>query len=178
MQITLHKGEVLFHQGDTSAYLYRIISGLFKVTHIHENGNVVMFNILYPGEVVPHHSLISPQEYRGTATALTDCQVERILAKDWYTELDQSKDKALDIARLLQEKVRFLHQRIDYMAIGTPAERLKLFQEWLTGYVPYEHVTELLTQEEIGQFIGVRRETVNRLLRQQAKEKKQVSKSL
>lgn len=59
MKITLHRGEILFRQGDPGTYLYRITSGLFKVTRLHENGNIVLFNILYPGEMVPHHSLIS-----------------------------------------------------------------------------------------------------------------------
>ncbi|MCG7407576.1 Crp/Fnr family transcriptional regulator [Paenibacillus sp. ACRRX] len=166
MKMTLHKGEVLFHQGDPGTYLYRIISGLYKVTRLHENGNIVLFNILYPGEVVPHHSLISPKDFHGTATALTHGEVERISAKDWYAELAISTDKALDAAKLLQEKLRFMQQRIDHLTIGSPAERLELLKRWMNSYAKEERVTDLLTQEEIGQFIGVRRETVNRLIRQ------------
>ncbi len=37
--------------------------------------------------------------------------------------------------------------------------------EWLNDYSHGVHFTDLLTQEEIGQLIGVRRETINRLLR-------------
>ena len=104
----LHKGEVLFHQGDEGVNLYHIKSGLFKVTRLHENGNMVLFNILYPGEMVPHHSLISPKETHGTAMALVRSEVEVIPAEKWYRELEEDPHKALEIAKLLQERNNFV----------------------------------------------------------------------
>ncbi|MDT3427418.1 CRP-like cAMP-binding protein [Paenibacillus forsythiae] len=161
----LHKGEILFRQGDGCDALYHIKSGLFKVTRLHENGNIVLFNILYPGETVPHHSLISPKETHGTATALMSSEVERIPASEWYRQLREEPGKAMEIALLLQEKVRFMQTRLDHLTVGAPAERLELLSGWLRDYSHGVPLTELLTQEEIGQLIGVRRETVNRLLR-------------
>lgn len=163
----LHKGDILFRQGDEGKYLYRIKSGLFKVTRLHENGNIVLFNILYPGETVPHHSLISPQDAHGTAVALIKSEVEMIPAQKWYKELQEDPAKTMDVARLLQEKVRFMQERLDHLTIGTPAERLELLSDWLGQHANGMPLTDYLTQEEIGQFIGVRRETVNRLLRHQ-----------
>gem|GEM_PF-260957 len=164
----LHKGEILFRQGDEGLFLYHIKSGLFKVTRLHENGNMVLFNILYPGETVPHHSLISPKETHGTAIALMRSEVEAIPAQEWYRELQEDPKKPLEIARLLQEKVRFMQERLDHLTVGTPAERLELLTKWLGQHAHGVPLTEYLTQEEIGQLIGVRRETVNRLLRQHA----------
>ncbi|MBP1904513.1 CRP-like cAMP-binding protein [Paenibacillus turicensis] len=161
----LHKGEVLFHQGDESKYLYHVNSGLFKVTRLHENGNIVLFNILYPGETVPHHSLISPKEIHGTAIALVTSEVEVIKAADWYRELEEDPRRPLEVARLLQEKVRFMQERLDHLTVGSPAERLELLSKWLARHVNGTPLTDYMTQEEIGQLIGVRRETVNRLLR-------------
>lgn len=161
----LHKGDVLFHQGDECVNLYRIKSGLFKVIRLHENGNVVLFNILYPDEIVPHHSLVSPKEMLGTAIALVQSEVEVIPAKVWYRDLQNNPDKALEVALLLQEKLRFMQERLDHLSVGTPAERLELLGNWLSQHVEGMHLTDYLTQEEIGQLIGVRRETVNRLLK-------------
>ncbi|WP_211184388.1 Crp/Fnr family transcriptional regulator [Paenibacillus lemnae] len=162
----LHKGEVLFRQGDRGEFLYHIRSGLFKVTRLHKNGNVVLFNILYSGEIVPHHSLISPKEIHGTATAVIRSEVERIPAGEWYRQLKEDPDKPLEVAALLQEKVRFMQQRLDHLTVGTPVERLRLLMSWLDDYSQGMPLTEMLNQEEIGQLIGVRRETVNRLLRE------------
>lgn len=161
----LHKGEVLFRQGDGCEFLFKVKSGLFKVTRLHENGNMVLFNILYPGEMVPHHSLISPKEAHGTAVAMMRSEVEAVPAAAWYQQLREDPYKAMDIAVLLQEKVRFMQTRLDHLTVGTPAERLELLTRWFDEYSHGAALTELLTQEEIGQLIGVRRETVNRLLR-------------
>ncbi|MNO07782.1 hypothetical protein D3C81_2301180 [compost metagenome] len=73
----------------------------------------------------------------------------------------------LEIALLLQEKVRFMQTRLDHLTVGTPGERLELLTRWFNEYTHGAPLTDLLTQEEIGQLIGVRRETVNRLLRNQ-----------
>jgi CRP/FNR family cyclic AMP-dependent transcriptional regulator len=35
-------------------------AGLLKVTKVRENGDVFLFNILVPGEMFPHASLITP----------------------------------------------------------------------------------------------------------------------
>ncbi|WP_379161759.1 Crp/Fnr family transcriptional regulator [Paenibacillus sp. sgz5001063] len=161
----LHKGEVLFRQGDPCVNLFQVKSGIFKVTRLHENGNVVLFNLLYPGETVPHHSLISPKEAHGTAVAMMKSEVELIPAAEWYRELRENPDKVMEIALLLQEKVRFMQTRLDHLTVGTPGERLALLSRWLREYSHGAALTDLLTQEEIGQLIGVRRETVNRLLR-------------
>ncbi|AIQ37080.1 MULTISPECIES: Crp/Fnr family transcriptional regulator [Paenibacillus] len=161
----LHKGEVLFRQGDSCEFLYKVKSGLFKVTRLHENGNMVLFNILYPGEMVPHHSLISPKEAHGTAVAMMKSEVEAVPSAAWYQQLSEDPGQAMEIARLLQEKVRFMQTRLDHLTVGTPAERLELLTRWFNDYSHGAMLTELLTQEEIGQLIGVRRETINRLLR-------------
>lgn len=163
----LHKGEALFRQGDSCDYLYQVKSGLFKVTRLHENGNMVLFNLLYPGETVPHHSLISPKEAHGTAVAMMKSEVEVVPAAEWYRELRENPNKVMEIALLLQEKVRFMQTRLDHLTVGSPAERMELLTRWMNEYSHGAQLTELLTQEEIGQLIGVRRETVNRLLRNQ-----------
>ena len=77
---------------------------MFKVTRLHPNGNMVLFNILYPGETVPHHSLISPKETHGTAIALIQSEVEVISADAWYRQLAEDPQKPLEVARLPQER--------------------------------------------------------------------------
>lgn len=60
-----------------------------------------------------------------------------------------------------------MQQRIDQLTEVTPMNRLLKLQVWFEKYIAATPLTEILTQEEIGQFIGLRRETVNRLLRDQ-----------
>lgn len=163
----LHKGETLFRQGETGP-LYKIKSGLLKIVRVHQDGAQLLVNVIVPGEIIPHHSLISPNPYYGTAVALVTCEIEMLPEADWYRELDRSPERYRSIALLLQDKLRMMQQRIDQLSQISPALRLRKLQAWFRAYIGPAALTDLLTQDEIGQFIGLRRETVNRLLRSQA----------
>lgn len=163
----LHKGETLFRQGEKGP-LYHLKSGMLKIIRIHEDGNSVLLNIIVPGEIIPHHSLISLNPYNGTAVALVACEVEVLQAAEWYKELELDPHKCRTIALHLQDKLRMMQQRIDQLTETTPAERLRKLQLWFQSYIGPGKLTDILTQDEIGQFIGLRRETVNRLLRAQS----------
>lgn len=163
----LHKGETLFRQGETGP-LYHLKSGMLKIIRVHKDGTPILVNIIVPGEIIPHHSLISPNPYYGTAVALVTCQIAILSANEWYKELEQNPDKCRDIALKLQDKLRMMQQRIDQLTEVSPANRLLKLQAWFQSHVDVASLTDVLTQDEIGQFIGLRRETVNRLLRAQS----------
>lgn len=121
-----------------------------------------------PDETIPHHSLISPNPYHGTAVALVTCEIEMIPAEVWYRELEMNPARFRVIAQQLQDKLRMMQQRIDQLTEVTPAAKLKRLENWVRTYLGDTVLTDVLTQEEIGQLVGLRRETVNRLLREQS----------
>ncbi|MCQ6557506.1 Crp/Fnr family transcriptional regulator [Paenibacillus mendelii] len=162
----LHKGETLFRQGE-SGPLFHLKSGLLKIMRIHKDGTAILVNIITPDEVIPHHSLISPHPYYGTAIALMTSEIEILPAAEYYQQLERDPHKCRHIALVLQEKLRMMQQRIDQLSEVAPAEKLRKLQAWFQTYIAPATLTEVLTQDEIGQFIGLRRETVNRLLRAQ-----------
>ncbi|WP_426452152.1 Crp/Fnr family transcriptional regulator [Paenibacillus sp. S-38] len=166
----LHKGETLFRQGEQGP-LFHLKSGLLKIIRVHEDGHALLVNIIVPGEIIPHHSLISPNPYYGTAVALVTSEIEVLPAAEWYGGLETDPAKYRTTAKLLQDKLRMMQQRIDQLTETAPAAKLQKLQRWFEGYLGSgERLTDVLTQDEIGQFIGLRRETVNRLLRAQAAE--------
>jgi CRP/FNR family cyclic AMP-dependent transcriptional regulator len=163
----LHKGETLFRQGETGP-LYRLRSGLLKIVRVHQDGSQIVVNVIVPGEIIPHHSLISPSPYYGTAVALVSCEIDVLPAAEWYAELERDPERCRLIALQLQDKLRMMQQRIDQLTSVSPAEKLRKLQSWFQAYIAPASLTDVLTQDDIGQFIGLRRETVNRLLRKQA----------
>ncbi|MFD0870665.1 cAMP regulatory protein [Chlamydia abortus] len=160
----LHKGEVLFRQGETGS-LYHLKSGMLKIVRVHQNGSELLMNIIVPGETIPHHSLISQNPYHGTAVAIVTSEVEPIPAEEWYGKLERNPEKYREVALLLQQKLRMMQQRMDHLTTISPSDRLSMFQNWFAEYIQEVPVSDVLTQEEIGQWIGIRRETVNRLLK-------------
>ncbi|WP_017725838.1 Crp/Fnr family transcriptional regulator [Halalkalibacterium ligniniphilum] len=167
----LHKGETLFRQGE-SGPLYHLRSGLLKIVRVHQDGSQILVNIIVPDETIPHHSLISPKPYYGTAVALVTCEIDILSEIEWYQELEQNPERCRSVALRLQDKLRMMQQRIDQLTEVSPAEKLRKLQSWFHSYIAPATLTDVLTQEEIGQFIGLRRETINRLLRSQSETKK------
>lgn len=163
----LHKGETLFRQGDTGP-LYELRSGMLKIVRLHPDGSQVLVNLIVPGEIIPHHSLISPNPYFGTAVALVASEVDALPAAEWYGKLERDPERYRAIALQLQDKLRFMQQRFDQLTEVTPAAKLRKLQAWFETHVGPSPLTDVLTQDEIGQFLGLRRETINRLLRHQA----------
>ncbi|MEO3944557.1 Crp/Fnr family transcriptional regulator [Gorillibacterium sp. CAU 1737] len=160
----LQKGDTLFRQGE-SGPLYHIKSGMLKIVRVHEDGSQLLVNVIVPHEIIPHHSLISPNPYYGTALALTTCEIEVLSNKEWYRGLEEDPERFRAIALQLQLKLQMMQQRIDQLTEVSPAARLNRLQEWFDAYIQPASLTDLLTQGEIGQIIGLRRETVNRLMR-------------
>lgn len=159
----IHRGEVLFSQGE-GGDLYCLKSGLLKVVRTHPNGDSVLLNLLLPGEVFPHHSLISSHQYYGTVIAMVTCEVERISSSNWYNTLMEKPEKYKEVAGILQENLRKMQQRIDMITLPAK-DRIPYFREWLGIYCKDYPMEDILTQEEIGNFLGMSRETVNRHLR-------------
>jgi len=162
----LHKGEILFRQGE-SGPLYHLRSGLLKIVRVHQDGSQFLVNIIVPNETIPHHSLMSPKPYFGTAVALVTCEIDVLPDTQWYQELENDPDRCRTIALQLQDKLRMMQQRIDQLTEVSPAEKLRKLQSWFHAYIAPATLTDVLTQDEIGQLIGLRRETINRLLRNQ-----------
>jgi CRP/FNR family transcriptional regulator, cyclic AMP receptor protein len=158
------KGETLFRQGEEGP-LYKLEKGLLKIVRIHEDGSQVLLNLIVPGEVIPHHSLTSQKENNGTAIALLPCEVEQIDPSQWYASLDKNPELYKEVALLLETKLRMMQQRINQMSTLTPEGKVSKLKKWFANYFPDYAVEKVLTQEEIGQFVGLRRETVNRVLK-------------
>ncbi|MED1865095.1 Crp/Fnr family transcriptional regulator [Fictibacillus nanhaiensis] len=158
------KGEVLFRQGEEGP-LFRLDNGLLKVVRVHEDGSQVLLNLIVSGEVIPHHSLTSPNEYNGTAIALLPSEITRIEPQQWYQSLEENPYKYKEVALMLETKLRMMQQRINQMSTLTPEGKIRKLQNWFANYFPDIQIEKVLTQEEIGQFVGLRRETVNRALK-------------
>ncbi|ANY68966.1 Crp/Fnr family transcriptional regulator [Paenibacillus sp. BIHB 4019] len=168
----LHKGETLFRQGELGP-LYRINSGMLKIIRLHEDGSPIVMNIITAGETIPHHSLITQQAYHGTAVALVTCDIEVLPSQEWYQTLENHPEKCRDIALLLQNKLRMMQQRIDQLTQAAPAAKLHKLEQWFDEHISPATLSDVLTQDEIGQLIGLRRETVNRLMRAKADKRKE-----
>lgn len=164
------RGEVVFHRDDPGDSLHLIVSGRFAVRVMTPLGDMVWIAVRGPGEHFGEMALVEDEARRSaTVSALADAETfaVRKLEFDRLRERHPGIDRVL-IAFLAGE-VRMLDERL-LEALYLPAERrlLRRLRELSEVYgQPDGSALIPLTQEELAEFAGTARATVNRVLRQE-----------
>src|SRR5690606_41589433 len=70
-EVSLRRGETLFHEGDPGDRLYLVLEGKIKLGHRSNDGRENLLAILGPGELLGELTLFYPGERTATVTALS-----------------------------------------------------------------------------------------------------------
>ncbi|GAB3625119.1 Crp/Fnr family transcriptional regulator [Mariniluteicoccus endophyticus] len=167
--ITLNRGAVLFHEGDTGDQLYVVVQGKVKLGRHGSTGRENLLAVLGPGQMFGELSVFDPGPRSTTATAVTHCEL-RVLE---HAEIDAWLARRPEMAKgLLGQLAGRLRRSNDVMSDlvfsdvpGRVAKALldlaSRFGERTPGGLLVHHD---LTQEELAQLVGASRETVNKAL--------------
>jgi CRP-like cAMP-binding protein len=164
------RGEVVFHRDDPGDALHLIVSGRFAIRVMTPVGDTVWLAVRGPGESFGEMTLIESDARRSaTVSALEPAETFAIRKP----EFDRLRERHPTIDRLLiallAGEVRMLNERL-LEALYLPAERrlLRRLQELSDVYQQPDGTAVIpLTQEEIAEFAGAARATVNRVLREE-----------
>jgi CRP-like cAMP-binding protein len=162
------RGEVVFHRDDPGDSLHLIASGRFAVRVMTPLGEMVWIAVRGPGENFGEMALVASDARRSaTVSALEEAETFAVLK----TEFDRLRQRYPAVDRVLiaflAGEVRMLDERL-LEALYLPAERrlLRRLRELSEFYrQPDGSAVIPLTQEELAEFAGAARATVNRVLR-------------
>ena len=167
-RIRLKKGDKLYRAGESFAALYAIRIGSCKTTVLAEDGREQITGYHMPGDVIGLDG-IGADQHGCEAVALEDTEV-------CVLPFDRLEELARGIAPLQRNLHQFLSREIErdqnmMLLLGSmrAEERLAVFLLNLSqrygrrGYSPTEIVLRM-TREEIGSYLGLKLETVSRLL--------------
>lgn len=167
--ITIAKGDVLFHEGQLGDRMYIITGGKVKLGHTAPDGRESILAILGPGELLGELSLFDPGPRTATAVALTDLTalgLGHAALRPWLTGRPEVAESLLQaLAQRLRRTNDALADLVFSDVPGRVAKALlelgdKFGQQMPDGV----HVTHDMTQEELAQLVGASRETVNKAL--------------
>ena len=74
-EVTLARGDALFHEGDPGDRLYVVTEGKVKLHRTSPDGRENMLAVLGPGELIGELSLFDPGPRTATASALTEVKL-------------------------------------------------------------------------------------------------------
>jgi CRP/FNR family cyclic AMP-dependent transcriptional regulator len=163
------KGAILFVEGQAPRGIFVLCKGRVKISFCASDGKTLILKIAEPGEVLGLSATVSGKPYELAAETMDPCQVNFVKREDFLHFLKAHPDACFKVAEQLSEKYNNACHELRSLGLSHSAgEKLaKLLLEWSSknGETSKREprLKLSLTHEEIGQMIGISRETVTRL---------------
>ena len=166
---TVHRGEVLFAEGDVGDRLFVVVEGKVKISRQFADGRENMLAVLGPGEMFGELSLFDPGPRTASATALTDAVLVELPHDALRPWLSGRPEVASALLRALARRLRRTNDAMaDLVFSDVPGRVAKALLDLADRFGRTAddgvHVHHDLTQEELAQLVGASRETVNKAL--------------
>lgn len=167
---TYPEGSTLLLRGRPVDGVFLLLEGSVKVSISSGGGATVILGIARPGEVLGLSAAIAGTPSEITGETLVPSRLCFIRRDDFLRTLNLNGESCLQVVKLISQQLREAFQLIRIIG-GAQSARRKLAAFLLNWAASRGARTEQgieieprLTEEEIGQMIGVSRATVSRLL--------------
>jgi CRP/FNR family transcriptional regulator len=161
------KGAVLFMEGQTASGIFAVCGGQVNLSISSLEGKAIILRIAEAGELLGLPATLSGRPYEVTAEVSEQARVNFIPRAAFLRFLSAHPEAVIQVAQLLTDGHYAGHEVIQSLGLSRSAsEKLaRFFLGWSASHAHGQnHLRIPLTQEEIGEVIGVSRETVTRLL--------------
>ena len=163
-------GEVLFHQGDPAGTVYVILSGHVNLQVATVSGGVSHIGRRGPRQTLGEVSVIEGKRRLADAITTDRCDLLILDARDFQRCMERFPKFERQVMRGLAARIREIVGRRAKESDGDALERvsaliLELMEDY--GTVPEgdgKRINIQLTQQQMAERIGVKRECVNRKL--------------
>lgn len=163
-------GDVIFRRQDRGDTLMIIVTGLVKITNCNADGKEVVLNFLGSGDTYGEMAVFNGQVRTADAIAVQEAEVFSVYARDLLPLLTAHPPALLEMLQLLCEKLRAASAAIEDNSLDMRRRvarglwRLAL-QHGRTSKNEIR-VNLAVSQSELGAYLGLSRENVNRQLAQ------------
>jgi CRP/FNR family cyclic AMP-dependent transcriptional regulator len=162
-------GKVFFTEGEPGAWSYIIVSGKVKTGCRTADGRENLFAILGPSDMFGELSTFDPGPRTFTATAVTPVRALLLQHDVLMGWIGERREVAERMMRILARRLRRIDHDLSDLVFtdvgGRVAKQLlRLAQQFGVQDGDFTRVVHDLTQEELAQLVGAKRETVNKAL--------------
>ncbi len=165
---TFARNATIFSKGDPGTSLFAVCSGTVRIGVPSPDGRDAVFNLVKTGEIFGEIALLDGRPRTADATAMTDCELMVIDRRDFVALVESRPEIALKLIEVLCERLRHTSEQVeDVLFLDLPARLAKLLLRLSeVGDGSDRHQKIMMTQREIGQMIGMSRESTNKQLRE------------
>jgi CRP/FNR family cyclic AMP-dependent transcriptional regulator len=159
------KREILMHQGDPGDSAIILVTGTARVNMVSANGREIVLDYLGQGTVIGEIALLDGGERTATVTMIEDGSVMRLTRAEAEDFITSNPSVAMQMLREMARRLRQMNLTVESDRAFSAGPRLARYLQRLTDE---EAVTQKLkinvSQSELGNFVGISRENINRQL--------------
>ena len=155
----------IFAKGDPGSSLFAICRGTVKISIPSVDGHDAVFNLMGKGDIFGEIALLDGQPRTADAIAVTDCELFVIERRDFLPLMREEPEIALKMIEILCARLRrTTEQAENLMFLHLPGRLAKALLRLSEGDAGSERKA-VVTQRDLGNIIGMSRESTNRQLR-------------
>ena len=164
------KGEILFQQGDAGDCAYLILSGAVKISIVSAAGREIVFAYLSVGDLVGDISVLDQSPRAASATAAESLEALVIHGADLQRQMADSPELSHAVIRFLCARLRATNDLLESDRSFQTGPRLargilRLLREHGHASKDAERIDFAINQTDLGAFVSLSRENVNRQLK-------------
>jgi CRP-like cAMP-binding protein len=167
---SLAKGAVVYRRGDPGDSLNVVVKGRFKLANTTIHGKEIVLYYVGPGEIFGEIAALDGKERAVDTVALEDSEIFVVHTRDLLPTLSAHPPAMLEIVQALCEKIRIgaaiIEDNTLEMRGRTARGLLRLARRYGRTSADGAHLQLVISQEELGKFLGMSRANVNRQLGQ------------
>lgn len=159
------RGVTIFTKGEQGMSMFAVCAGTVKISVPSTEGKDAVFNLISEGGIFGEIALLDGHPRTADAIAATNCQLMMIDRRDFLPLVRGHPDLALKIIDVLCARLRHTSEQVeDIVFLDLPGRLAKTLLR-LGNDKPNAKRKIAITQREIGQIIGMSRESTNKQLR-------------
>jgi CRP-like cAMP-binding protein len=160
-------GRRLFQKGDEGAGLLAVVTGLVKISVPLDDGREAVLNHVTAGEIFGEIALLDGEPRTADATAVAKSQILSLDRRDFLGIVAEEPEIAIRLLAVVSRRLRQTSRQVEDLTFADVPTRLAKAllrmadlqdPKGLTGRIT-------ITQRELGQTVGLSRESTNKCLR-------------
>jgi len=160
------RGTTIFTKGEVGNSLFAVCEGTVKMTSPSADGKDAVFNLITEGAIFGEIALLDGRTRTADAVAATDCQLMVIDRRDFLPLLRSQQELAIKMIDVLCDRLRRTSEQVeDVMFLDLPGRLAKALLR-LTDDGAQSDRKLAMTQGDLGEVIGMSRESTNKQLRE------------
>jgi len=162
----VRRGSIIFAKDDPGSSMFAIRKGVVKITVPSVDGHDAVFNLVAKGDIFGEIALLDGQARTADAVAMTDSELFVIERRDFLPLVREEPEIALKLIELLCARLRQTTQQAEsLMFLHLPGRLAKALLRLCRGEGAARERKVAVTQKDLGNIIGMSRESTNRQLR-------------